>query len=186
MNWRDSVPGAGLFFPRICERIFQLFPDHPRGHGGRTRREQCLVADRALACRRQYGRPRGHKGVRDARPADRCPVAAYGKVRLPRGRAHACGSANPVCELLLQGDSRSLNLIVRLWLSGRSMRKKRLGQELIEKKRISSITMLSRVLKDSVELRSAEGTESAPSHPPGLDRAEICSHAHQKFFLRRK
>ncbi|MGA2987683.1 MAG: TIGR03435 family protein, partial [Terriglobia bacterium] len=35
-----------------------------------------------------------------------------------------------------------------------------------------SITMLSCIVTNSLELRSAEGTESAPSHQPGLDHAE--------------
>src|SRR5208282_3986408 len=36
----------------------------------------------------------------------------------------------------------------------------------------ASITMLRRVVANSVELRPAAGTESAPSHQPGLDRVK--------------
>ena len=37
---------------------------------------------------------------------------------------------------------------------------------------LASIIMLSSVVTNPLELRSAEGTESAPSQQPGLDRAE--------------
>ena len=47
----------------------------------------------------------------------------------------------------------------------------------------TSITMLSRIVTNSLELRSAEGTESAPSHQPGLDRAENLFPRRTKSFF---
>src|SRR5208282_693175 len=47
----------------------------------------------------------------------------------------------------------------------------------------SSITMLSRVVTNALELRSAEGTEPAPSQQPGLDRAENLFPRRTKSFF---
>ena len=47
----------------------------------------------------------------------------------------------------------------------------------------TSITMLSRVVTNPLELRPAEGIESAPSHQPGLDRAENLFPRRTKSFF---